>query len=478
MKAATATTPPRYRSATAAKGRSGQDRLTRLPDRVGLSLILGQALSWRRRPGYLVAVLFLDIDRFRDLNDRLGRPAGDALLRQFAARVSGCLRSGDFIAQAGSGSSETGAVARLGSDEFVVVLTNVDRPAGAARVARRILDALGEGFRAGGKRVSLTASIGIAVQPPDGDDPDGLVERAESAMHLAKARGRSSYRFYNETVTAAMTHRMELEAQLREALTHRQFSLCYQPLVDARTENLVGVEALLRWNRPGCPPVSPADFVPVAEESGLMVALGEWVLRSACLQMKAWLDEGLPALQLSVNLSGHQLREGDFAAAVAAVLEETGLAPGLLQVELTENGVISQDAATVSQLRRLKDQGVSIAIDDFGMGYSALGYLRRFPVDVIKIDRSFVGAISDNPADAAFVSAVIAMARRLNLTVVAEGVETPEQLSFLQENACDLAQGFLFSKPLPPEEFRGLMAREAPRVPTLDRPLEAEGVKG
>jgi diguanylate cyclase (GGDEF)-like protein len=475
MKVASAILTTRYRP-IGAKARSGQDRLTRLPDRESLSLILGQALSWRRRPGYLVAVLYLDIDRFRDLNDRLGRPAGDALLRQFAVRVSGCLRSGDFIAQAGS--AEAGTVARLGSDEFVVVLTNVDRPAGAARVARRILDSLGEGFRTAGKRVSLTASIGIAVQPPDGDDPDGLVERAESAMHLAKAKGRSSYRFYNETLTAAMTHRVELETQLRAGLARREFSLCYQPLVDARTERLVGVEALLRWNRPGREPMSPTDFVPVAEESGLMVALGEWVLRSACLQMKAWLDEGLPALQLSVNLSGHQLREGDFAAAAAAVIEETGLAPGLLQVELTESGVISQDAATVSQLRKLKDLGVSIAIDDFGMGYSALGYLRRFPVDAIKIDRSFVGAISDSSDDAAFVSAVIAMARRLRLTVVAEGVETPEQLAFLKENSCDLAQGFLFSKPLPPEEFRAFLSREGSRGSSLASLAEAEGIKG
>ena len=366
-------------------------------------------------------------------------------------------------------------MARLGSDEFVAVLTHVDRPEGAARVARRILDALGEGFRLAGQTIGLSASIGIAVQPPDGDDPEGLLARAESAMHLAKANGRSSYRFYNETLTAAMAHRADLEGNIREALARREFSLCYQPLVDSRTEALVGVEALLRWNRPGCPPVSPAEFVPVAEESGLMVALGEWVLRCACHQMKGWLDQGLPEIQLSVNLSGHQLRESDFAAAVAAVIEETGLPPALLQVELTESGVITQDAATVNQLRKLKDLGVSIAIDDFGTGYSALGYLRRFPVDVIKIDRSFVAAISASADDAAFVSAVIAMARRLKLTVVAEGVETKEQLAFLKENLCDLAQGFLFSRPLPPEDFRRLLSGEVPPGRGPDSPL-AEGI--
>ena len=459
-----------------AKPRNGQDRLTRLPDRAGLSRLLGQALSWRRQPGPLVAVLYLDVDRFRDHNDRLGRPPGDALLRQFAARLRGCLRNGDFIAEAET--REPGMVARLGSDEFVAVLTHVDRPEGAARVARRILDALGEGFRVAGKTIGLSASIGIAVQPPDGADPNGLVARAESAMHLAKAEGHYSYRFYNETLTAAMTHRADLEAQLREGLARREFTLCYQPLVDTRTETLVGVEALLRWNRSEREPISPAEFVPVAEESGLMVALGEWVLRGACHQMKVWIDEGLPALQLSVNLSGHQLREGDFVAAVAAVLEETGLPPDLLQVELTESGVIAQDAATVSQLQKLKALGVSIAIDDFGTGYSALGYLRRFPVDVIKIDRSFVGATSANPHDAAFVSAVIAMARRLELTVVAEGVETVEQLSFLKENACDLAQGFLFSKPVPPEDFRRLLSREAARGLASVSPLDAQGTKG
>jgi diguanylate cyclase (GGDEF)-like protein len=461
MKATTATSSARPRPLNGGAARSGQDRLTRLPDRAGLSELLGHALSWRRQPGHLVAVLYLDIDRFRDLNDRLGRRTGDALLRQFAARVSRCLRSGDFMAKAGN--RAPGTMARLGSDEFVVVLTSVDRPEGAARVARRILDALEEGFSVAGDTVALSASIGIAVQPPDGDDPEGLVARAESAMHLAKAKGRSSYRFYNETLTIAMTHRVELEAQLRGALARREFSLCYQPLVDSRTETLVGVEALLRWNRPGQDPVPPAEFVPVAEESGLMVALGEWVLRCACHQMKAWLDEGLPALQLSVNLSGHQLREGDFSAAVEAVLEETGLPPALLQIELTESGVITQDASTVGQLQRLKSLGVSIAIDDFGTGYSALGYLRQFPVDAIKIDRSFVAAISASPDDADFVSAVIAMARRLKLTVVAEGVETKEQLSFLKANACDLAQGFLFSKPLPPEDFRGLLSTQASR---------------
>jgi diguanylate cyclase (GGDEF)-like protein len=474
MKASAATSLARTRPMSGDRPRRGQDRLTRLPDREGLSELLSHALSWRRQPGHLVAVLYLDIDRFRDLNDRLGRRAGDALLRQFASRVARCLRSGDFIAKAGS--RETGTVARLGSDEFVVVLSNVDRPEGAARVARRILDALEEGFLAAGDTVALSASIGIAVQPPDGDDPDGLVARAESAMHLAKAKGRSAYRFYNETLSVAMTHRVELEAQLRGALARREFSLCYQPLVDSRTESLVGVEALLRWNRPGHEPVSPAEFIPVAEESGLMVALGEWVLRCACHQMKAWLDEGLPAIQLSVNLSGHQLREGDFSAAAAAVLEETGLPPALLQIELTESGVITQDAATVAQLQKLKQLGVSIAIDDFGTGYSALGYLRRFPVDVIKIDRSFVAAVSTSPDDADFVSAVIAMARRLKLTVVAEGVETAEQLSFLKANSCDLAQGFLFSKPLPPEQFRGLLSREASRAVSAGAPLAAEEV--
>jgi diguanylate cyclase (GGDEF)-like protein len=438
--------------------------------------MLGHALSWRRRPGHLVAVLYIDIDHFRDLNERLGRAAGDALLRQFAERVNTCLRSGDFIAQAGA--EEAGGVARLGSDKFVAVLTSVDRPEGAALVARRILETVGKNFRIGGRAFSLSASIGIAIQPPDGDDPEGLLSRAESAMHLAKANGRSSYRFYNETVTAAISHRVDLEIQLRQALDQREFSLAYQPLVDSRTETLVGVEALLRWNRPGAAPVAPGDFVQVAEESGLMAELGDWVLRRACQQMKAWSDEGLPPVQLSVNLSGHQLREGDFAGLVAEVLQETGLEARHLQIELTESGVIAQDGATVAQLRKLKDLGVSIAIDDFGTGYSALGYLRRFPVDVIKIDRSFVSAISASPDDAAFVSAVIAMARRLRLTVVAEGVETAEQLSFLRENACELAQGFLFSKPLAPEEFRQLLSREASRGLSLGRTLGAEGVKG
>jgi diguanylate cyclase (GGDEF)-like protein len=475
MKAASVVSVARFRTTSPAP-RDGRDRLTRLPDRDGLAAMLGHALSWRRRPGHLVAVLYIDIDHFRDLNEDLGRAGGDAVLVEFAERVNRCLRGGDFVAQAEPG--EVGGVARLGSDRFVAVLTAVDRPEGAVLVARRILDAVGEGFRIGTRTVTLSACIGIAVQPPDGDDPQGLLARAESAMHLAKAQGRGTYRFFNDTVSAAVSRRADLEAQLRRALAEREFSLSYQPLVDSRTETLVGVEALLRWNRPGGEPVPPAEFVPVAEDSGLMVGLGEWVLRCACHQMKAWLDEGLPPLQLSVNLSAHQLREANFAEAVEEVLEETGLEPRLLQIELTESGVIAQDAATVEQLRRLKELGVSIAIDDFGTGYSALGYLRRFPVDVIKIDRSFVGAIPACPDDAAFVAAVIAMARRLRLTVVAEGVETAEQLSFLRENACDLAQGFLFSRPLPAEEFRGLLAREAARRPALEPPLHGEGLRG
>jgi diguanylate cyclase (GGDEF)-like protein len=466
------TAPPTRRSSSSRRPRRGIDRLTGLPNRQGLSDLLGHALSWRRRPGELVAVLYLDIDRFRELNEKLGRSNGDALLQAIGARLGRCLRGSDFVAHAGP--RRAGSIARPGSDEFAIVLSHVDRTEGAAIVARRIALALGEGFRLGARMVSVTASIGIAIQHPEGEESAGLLERAEAAMHLAKADRRSSFRFYSEALDPSFGRRFELASEIREAIERGEFSLCYQPLVDSRSRTLVGVEALLRWDRPGREPIAPAEFVPVAEESGLMVALGEWVLRRACGQMQAWTDEGLPPLQLSVNLSSCQLREADFAATVAAVLKETGFEPGQLQIELTESGVIAQDARTLRQLERLKDLGVSLAIDDFGTGYSALGYLRRFPVDVIKIDRSFVGAISASPHDAAFVSAVIAMARRLDLTVVAEGVETAEQLAFLTENACDQAQGFLFSEPLPPKAFRQLLSREAA---VLGVP-GAEGTKG
>jgi diguanylate cyclase (GGDEF)-like protein len=455
------TAPPNRRSSPSRRPQRGIDRLTGLPNRQGLSELLGHALSWRRRPGELVAVLYLDIDRFRELNEQLGRANGDALLQAIADRLARCLRGSDFVAHAGP--RRAGSIARPGSDEFAIVLSHVDRPEGAAIVARRIALAFGEGFRVGSKTIAVSASIGIAIQHPEGEGSAGLLERAEAAMHLAKADRRSSFRFHSETLDPSLGRRLELASEIREALERGEFSLSYQPLVDSRSRTLVGVEALLRWERPGRDPIAPAEFVPVAEESGLMVVLGEWVLRRACAQIMAWTDEGLPRVQLSVNLSSCQLREGDFAATLATVLEETGFDPTQLQIELTESGVIAQDARTLRQLEKLKDLGVSLAIDDFGTGYSALGYLRRFPVDVIKIDRSFVGAISASADDAAFVSAVIAMARRLDLIVVAEGVETDEQLAFLTENACDQAQGFLFSEPLPPVLFREFLTREAAR---------------
>jgi diguanylate cyclase (GGDEF)-like protein len=466
------TAPPARRPASSRGPRRGIDRLTGLLNRQGLRDLLGQALSWRRRPGELVAVLYLDIDGLREPNEPPGRSNGDALLQAVAERLSSCLRGSDFVAHPGA--RRSGSVARPVSDEFAIVLSHVDRPEGAAIVARRVALALGEGFRLGAKTVAVTASIGIAVQRPDGEGSSGLLERAEAAMHLAKADRRSSFRFDRETVDPSLGRRLELASEIREAMELGEFSLCYQPLVDSRSRSLAGVEALLRWDRPGREPIAPGEFVPLAEESGLMVALGEWVLRRACAQMKAWTDEGLPPVQLSVNLSSCQLQEGDFAATLAAVLRETSLDPGQLQIELTESGVIAQDARTLRQLERLKHLGVSLAIDDFGTGYSALGYLRRFPVDVLKIDRSFVGAIAASPDDAAFVSAVIAMARRLQLTVVAEGVETAEQLAFLTENACDQAQGFLFSEPLPPEAFRELLAGAVARCGLA----AAEGTRG
>jgi len=446
-----------------AQPRPGVDPLTGLPDRSALAMSLGHSLSWRRRPGDLVAALYVNFDRFHEVNDKWGRAVGDALLRKAAERLGRSVRGGDVVAHPSAGEA---AVVRVRADEFVVVLNQVDRPEGAALVARRILDALSRPFRVGSRRVSLTARIGIAVQPPDGDDPDRLLDRALAAMRLAKEEAGPKARFFNETLSAAITRKLDIETQLKSAIDAQELSLCYQPLVDSGSRSLVGVEALLRWNRPGRPPLSPSEFVPVAEESGLMVGLGEWVLRQACRQMKAWLDEGLPRLLLSVNLSSCQLRDGQFASVVASVLAETGLDPRLLQIELTESGVISQDAGTITQLQQLKGLGVSLAIDDFGTGYSALGYLRRFPVDVIKIDRSFVKAISASAFDADFVAAVIAMARRLNLTVVAEGVETDEQLAFLRDNACDQAQGFLFSEPLPADRFKQLALGLAPSVST------------
>lgn len=416
------------------------DPLTGLPNRSLFHTLLNQALAQARRAQRTGAVIFIDLDHFKNINDSLGHALGDLLLRHAAARLSGCLRESD-------------TVARLGGDEFTVLLGEISQVADAVTVAKKILDVMAAPFDLGGQEAFVTASLGISVFPGDGDDLQTLLKNADTALYRAKEQGRSGYAFYTADMNAEALRRLKLENSLRRALERQEFMVYYQPRIALDTGRVIGVEALLRWQHPEMGLVPPAQFISLAEETGLIVPIGEWVLRAACAQAKAWQAAGFPSLRLSVNLSGRQLRQPDVVAMVAGALKDTGLDPGRLELELTES-ILMQDAAdTIAKLQGLKGLGVQLAIDDFGTGYSSLEYLSRFPIDHLKIDRSFVRDISSIADDGTIVRAIIAMAHSLKLKVTAEGVETAEQLGFLRTYRCDETQGYYFGAPAPPDQF-------------------------
>jgi diguanylate cyclase (GGDEF)-like protein len=434
---------------------SNVDELTGLPNRALLQQLVGQALARRDRAGRAVAALYIDIDRFAQINQSLGMAVADKLLVQFARRLERVVRRGDTLGHPSSDGEDS--LARLSGDEFVVFLSDLDDAEGAARATRRLLDAVSGAYSVGGSEVFVSASVGIAVHPPDGADAEQLLSHAAAALGLAKRSGRGSIHFYSETMNAAVSAKLTLEAHLRRALDRGELTLHYQPLVDGDGGWVVGSEALLRWNSPELGPVPPSTFIPVAEESGLIVPIGAWVLETACRQAKRWQDEGLKAGLISVNVSGVQLASESFAPTVARILAETGLAPGTLMLELTESALLGNEEEVLGRLEKLRALGVSLVIDDFGAGFTALRFLKRFPVHALKIDRSFINGIARDTSDGAIVSALIAMSRGLRLTVVAEGVETEGQLRFLREEGCSQAQGFLFSRPLPAEDFAALV---------------------
>ncbi|PLX84014.1 MAG: hypothetical protein C0617_09310 [Desulfuromonas sp.] len=412
------------------------DPLTDLPNRLLFQDRLGQAMAKARRSTNQVALLFLDLDRFKNINDSLGHEIGDRLLQQVARRLQECVR-------------ETDTVARLGGDEFLVVLEEFEGLCPVAAVARRILRSLEQDIPVGNYQLYVTTSIGISLFPDHGQDVESLMKCADVAMYQAKDQGRDNFKFYSPDMNARSQELLLLEGDLRRALEQEQFELYYQPQVDLETGRIVGMEALLRWHHPERGMVSPADFIPLAEETGLIVPIGQWVLQRACTQNRAWQKGGNPPLRMAVNISGRQFKKPGFVALVDRVLEETGLDPRWLELEITESIVMKDVAATIGTLNDLKGRGVHLAIDDFGTGYSSLSYLKRFPISKLKIDRSFVRDITTDPDDAAIAASVIALAQSMNLEVVAEGVETEEQKRFLQERGCAMAQGFLFSRPLP-----------------------------
>lgn len=428
---------------------ANHDALTGLPNRLLLQDRLSQAIAYAHRTSRKVAVMFIDLDRFKNINDSLGHDAGDEVIIESARRISACLREAD-------------TVARQGGDEFVVVLSDMADEENAAVVAQKILDTLFRPMIVEGQEVFPTGSIGISLYPRDGEDPQTLLKNADVAMYRAKSEGRNGFQYYAGGMGERALDSLRLEGALRRALERGEFLLHYQPQIDIRTGEVVGVEALLRWQPQGRAMVSPADFIPLLEETGLIVPVGEWVLATACAQHKAWREAGLPPIRVGVNLSARQFQRQDLAKRVTRLLADMDCDPAFLALEITESDVMQNPQAAVEILRQLHAMGVHLAIDDFGTGYSSLSYLKRFPIDCLKIDRSFVRDITTDADDAMIVNSVIALAHSMKLSVIAEGVETAAQLDFLSDHGCDQMQGYFFSRPVPADQIAQLLRAAKP----------------
>jgi diguanylate cyclase (GGDEF)-like protein len=435
------------------------DALTGLPNREQSRSRLSSALTAAKQHQRMLAVLYLDLDNFKRVNDTLGHAVGDELLCLVAARLRSSLRADDTVDE--SPGARSSHIARLGGDEFIVILPNIRSTDDAAGVAARLIAELQEPMRLALHTLVVTPSIGVAVFPADGVEVDTLLRNADLAMYFAKRKGPGMQAFFDASMNDAALHRFTLEAKLRGALERNEFTLHYQPQFDVRTGSVSGMEALLRWTNDELGVVTPAEFIPVAEESGLILSIGEWVLRSACAQAKSWVDEGLPVTRMAVNVSGQQFVLRDFPQQVAAIIKETGIEASMLELEITESVVMKDEAWAEQALLQLKELGVMLAIDDFGTGYSSFGRLRHFAVDRLKIDRSFMTSLIDCSDDRAIAAAIIAMSRSLRINVTAEGVESFPQLLFLQEHDCHEAQGFLFSRALPAADAHKLLLRAA-----------------
>ncbi len=426
------------------------DSLTGLANRNLLIDRIDTAIARAQRTGRAVAIALLDVDNFRLINETLGYKRGDDLLRLVAERLTSCVRAGD-------------TVARTGGDDFAILFIDQSGETAVNAEAPRIMRAFEQPFMLDGRELFVTVSIGIVMSPQDGDNGEILLKNAETAMYLAKDQGRNSYRIYAAGMNARMAERLDLDTKLRRALEREELQLHYQPQLDLRTNRIIGVEALCRWKHPEMGMISPGKFIPLAEETGLIMPIGEWVIREACRQNLAWQKAGLEPIVVAVNISARQFRQSDLAAVVAAILNDTGLEPRYLELEVTESAIMHNPVDVISTLKALKAMGVKLSIDDFGTGYSSLSHLKRFPVDRLKIDQSFVRDIPSDTDNSAIAQAVINLGHSMKLRVVAEGVETAEQLAFLRANQCDEKQGYLFSKPLPAEEFAALL-REGRRL--------------
>ncbi|PWC48743.1 diguanylate cyclase [Azospirillum sp. TSA6c] len=435
------------------------DALTGLPNRVLLYDRIAQALREGRRDGTKVAVLFIDLDRFKVINDSLGHSFGDEVLRSVARRLQAGLRESD-------------TVGRLGGDEFLIVVRRVTEPLDAARVAEKVVAHLASPFAVGGQNFVVTPSIGISLYPDDADDPEGLIRCADIAMYHAKEQGRNGFRFVTKEMGAKSRERLDLEGALRQAIREGELFLVYQPQVDTLTGRMVGLEALVRWRHPEEGLILPGRFLPVAEETGLVLAMGDWVLFEACAQIRRWRARFDLSIPVAVNVSGAQFRDGQLPAKVARALDANGLSGSELEIEVTESTLIDDVESAAATLAALKQRGVLIALDDFGTGYSSLSYLHRLPIDKLKIDRSFIHDLSIGASDASVPRAIVGLGRSLGLSVIAEGVETQEQLQLLRDLACESYQGFLFSRPIPAEEVERLLEKLTAVLPPVQPPMQ------
>ncbi|MEO8505298.1 MAG: EAL domain-containing protein [Acidobacteriota bacterium] len=424
------------------------DGLTGLPNRSLFTKLLQQALAQARRNDRRVSVLFLDLDRFKHINDTLGHEAGDQLLQEVARRLKACLRESD-------------TVARLGGDEFVVMVPDLTNESYVAGVAQKIVSAIAKPFILLKQEFRVTGSVGISTHPQDGLDEQTLTKNADIAMYKAKEQGKNTFQFYSEQLNVDTLERLTLETSLRHAAERNQFELHYQAKRDIQTGRITGMEALLRWRHPDLGIVAPMKFIPLAEQTGLIVPIGRWVLRAACMQNVAWQKEGLPRLTMAVNLTQRQFADPHLLVDIASILESTGMGPGYLELEISESMLMQNVGLTLQVLSGLKAMGVRIAVDDFGLGYSTLATLQQFPLDTIKIDRSLIRAVAHAPDDKEITGAIIAMGRALSMTVVAQGVETKEQADFLRDHACDELQGFYFNRPVPAAGFGDLLRAES-----------------
>jgi diguanylate cyclase (GGDEF)-like protein/PAS domain S-box-containing protein len=424
------------------------DTLTGLPNRLMFGQLLNHAIQAAQRYKRQLAVLFFDLDRFKNINDTLGHEAGDQLLKKIASRLRQSLRAVDVIA-------------RLGGDEFVLLIEEIHNTEQAAAVARNILSTVIKPMTIMGNECRVTASIGIGIYPRDGEDEQSLMKNADIAMYFAKEEGKNNYQFYSKKIKSQSIERLVIETNLRQALRRKELFLHYQAKLDFKSNTIIGVEALLRWNSPSLGLLPPMQFIPIAEETGLIIPIGKWVLKTACIQNVAWQKKGLPPICMAVNLSLRQLMDEELLDNIKSALKDSGMAPNMLELEITESMIMHNPENTIEILSKIKELGVRLAIDDFGTGYSSLAQIKNFPVDTLKVDRSFIRNIPDDSEDKAITEAIIAMGKTLSLTVIAEGVETQEQIDFLREHACDQMQGYYLSKPISSDNFAEFLHKYA-----------------